>query len=103
MADKVLFRKWRGTKDVFAVFPELPGDYDWRSSCLCYDHEGHNSIDISAIRTGTVAAKPSEYTHLRSRLEKLGYAVQVVPRITQRMTQARRERVGFQYGDEAKK
>lgn len=57
---KVVFRKWKDTGDVIALFPELPSDiYGW--FCDSYEHVGqHSGADYHGVIRQTVPAAPHE-------------------------------------------
>ena len=87
---KVIFRKWRGG-NVLALFPEIPADIHGQF-CQSYEHIGqHGSADYTHCIGKTTPANPGEYQDLKEELEKIGYRLNVVDRITPAMGKARRE------------
>jgi hypothetical protein len=70
---KVIFRKWRDTGDIIAMFPEIPADNTGRQ-CISYEHVGqHGGADPDCVQRQTVLAKPAEYRELMKELHQIGY------------------------------
>lgn len=78
MKTKVIFRKWRDTGDIIALFPQDPGDAS-PYTCSSFMHVGqHSSADPAyLIRERTVAAKPAEYRELAHELRAAPYLYQL--------------------------
>jgi len=87
---KVVFRKWRKESgEVLALFPEIPADV-LGNTCLSYEHIGqHGAADYDLCIRRTRPALPGEYQDLKEELEKIGYRLEVVNRITLAMVEAR--------------
>lgn len=69
----VIFRKWKDTKDIIALFPALWWDQP-RGLVTSYMHLGqHYGAYYTHIIKDTVPALPSEYEPLLRELERLGY------------------------------
>jgi hypothetical protein len=72
-AQRVVFRKWRDSGNVIALFPAIPatihGEY-----CLSYEHVGqHAAADYHAVIRHTRPAAPQEYAALADELTRIGY------------------------------
>jgi hypothetical protein len=88
---KVVFRKWP-EKDggILALFPEIPADIHG-NNCQTYEHIAkHGGADFALCVRKTRPAAPGEYADLKEELEKIGYRVDVVDKITPAMVEARR-------------
>lgn len=72
----VIFRKYKDTKQILALFPEIEEN---RGLCSCYQHIGqHGSADyMHCVHNLTTWAKPEEYADLKSELEQIGYKLKV--------------------------
>lgn len=88
----VLFRVWKtDSKDVFALLPEVPG------SCLrdyigsSYEFNGHSAADLQLCIIKSRPAKPSEYKELKEQMERMGYELRIVNRISEKMHAKRRK------------
>lgn len=69
----VIFRKFKDTGDVIAIFPEEPST-DAQHECLSYMHIGqHGSCVPKYLMMVTVPATPEEYEDLKKELEGIGY------------------------------
>lgn len=90
----VLFRKRRGKQyegEITAVFPTVPGTYEFHT-CTCYAHVGqHGSCDFGWYAK-TRPATPEEYASLKRELESapFGYRLKIVKRWTKYHDAARR-------------
>jgi hypothetical protein len=90
---KVIFRKWRKEGGVLALFPEIPADIQG-NHCQSYEAIGqHGAADYDLCIRRTRPASPGEYQDLKKELEKIGYQLEVVERITPAMIEARRRAV----------
>jgi len=96
---KVLFRKWKDTGDVTAMFPEVPSNLHG-SECMAYEHFGqHGAAFPENVISHTSPATSEEYAELKVELERLGYVLEVRQRLTASMRErrqavARKEREG---------
>ncbi len=88
MKTKTLFRTFR-TGDVVALFPEIPADVrgDFCQSYQAIGQHGAASPDLSHC---TRPATPEEIAPLAAELERIGYTVAPVRRVSYAMHQARR-------------
>lgn len=86
----VIFRVDReGT--VFALFPELPADYDGLY-CLCYQHVGeHCSADYFGCIAASRLATADEFADLFNELKRRGYEMRVCRRASREMHERRRQ------------
>lgn len=87
---RVVFRKWRDTGDVIALFPELPSDIH---GCFCdsYMHVGkHGGADYYGVVRQTVPAAPIEYAALSLELRRIGYRLVPLKRASWRHHERRR-------------
>lgn len=88
---RVVFRKWRDTGDVIALFPELPADI-FGLFCDSYEHIGqHSGADYHGVVRQTVPASPSEHANLSLELTRLGYRLVPLKRAARRHHERRRE------------
>lgn len=70
---EVVFRKWKDSGDVIALFPELPADSHGRF-CDSYMHVGqHGGADYTGVVRQTVPATPDECAALSVELNRIGY------------------------------
>ena len=78
----VIFRKWRGTKDIIALFPYVkysPG------LCHSYMHVGqHGSAEYIHCIRSSVPATEEEYKDLKAELEGIGYKLKIRKKRTRR-------------------
>ena len=74
-----------GFKEPFAIFPTLPGTYEpW--TCTYYvEQGGHGSGDVQHMMNYTRPARPEEYEHLKTTLERIGYKIVIKKRISYKM------------------
>jgi len=88
---RVVFRKWRDTGSVIALFPEIPTDLQgWY--CEAYEHVGqHGGADYHGVIRATRPAKPTEYRSLANELDGIGYRVKPVKRASSRHHEQRRK------------
>ena len=60
----VVFRKWKDTGTILALFPELPSDLH---GCFCDSYETvgqHGGADYFGVVANTTPAAPAEYESL---------------------------------------
>ncbi len=93
----VIFRRWKDTGTIIALFPTIPSDrYGWQ--CLSYEHFGqHGGADFHGVMQATTPASRQETLALRRELRRRGYRLAPIRRTTatmheQRKTEARRYR-----------
>ena len=76
----VIFRKWKGDKQIFALFPY---NYEGQYRCLSYQHIGqHDSDDYNHCINQSRPVNETEYTDLKKELENIGYNLEIKTRIT---------------------
>ena len=76
----VVFRKWRETGDVIALFPALPADIHGRY-CDAYEHVGqHGGADYHGVIQATRPVSGSEAASLKRELTRRGYRLVVIQR-----------------------
>ena len=93
MSDKgirVIFRRWRDTGTLIALFPGLPADYEgW--FCDAYEHVGqHGGADYHGVIQATQPVNVEEAAPLAEELERIGYVLQPIKRASDRVHEARR-------------
>jgi hypothetical protein len=77
----VIFRKWKDTGDILALFPYDLGT-DSPYTCSSYEHVGqHGAADPRGCIQQTKPAKPEEYAALKAELESLGYKLKPMSRL----------------------
>jgi hypothetical protein len=88
--DLIVFRRWRDTGDVIALFPEMPADYQGHY-CDSYEHVGqHGAADYYGVIQATIAVGPREYAELAEELRRIGYNLRPVKRASWRHHEKRR-------------
>jgi hypothetical protein len=88
MKDKVIFRKWKDTGDVIALFPEQPADCAGRF-CNSYEHVGqHGGADYYGVIQQTRPASKKESAPLARELRRIGYKLQPMKRASRKMHDA---------------
>jgi len=87
MKTKVIFRIFKG--EVIAIFPELPGDYNPRLTCLSYQHIGQHGAASVNLTEDTRPAKLAEYAPLMEELTSIGYDLRVGHRASRKDYNAR--------------
>ena len=88
---KVIFRFWKLSQDIIAIFPELCGDSS-PYTCQSYEHLGqHSSCDPCGIINNSRPARPDEYEDLKAELENhFGYNLKVIKRNSYTFVDVRR-------------
>ncbi len=87
----VIFRKWKDTRSIIALFPEIPAD-PYGVFCQCYEHIGqHGGGDYFQIIECTTPATPFEYKLLAEELVKIGYRLKIEKKASSKNHQNRRE------------
>ena len=81
LQDKVIFRRFKSTTDIIAIFPEIPGTRDIHT-CESYMHLGQHSPCTIDIIADTVLANEHEYKDLYNELIQQGYNLKIGKRIT---------------------
>ncbi len=87
----VAYRRWRTQpKTVFALFPELPSDYQG-FYCDSYEHVGqHAGADYYGCINASDPVNDEDAADLRRELERIGYILKPIKRASQRVHDARR-------------
>jgi hypothetical protein len=81
-ATTVVFRKWKDSGDIFALFPELPSDA-LGYHCDSYEHIGqHGRADYHGCIKNSTPAQPEEYQQLLQELTRIGYQLTPITRAT---------------------
>jgi hypothetical protein len=89
-ADVVVFRRWRDTGDIIALFPELPSDL-YGDHCDAYEHVGqHGGADYHGVVQHTKPCSPDEAADLAAELRTIGYVLKPVKRASYSHHEARR-------------
>lgn len=89
-ADLVVFRKWRDSGTIIALFPELPADL-LRRFCDAYEHVGqHGGADYDLVVRHTVPATAAEAEPLAKELTQIGYQLRPVRRASSKHPERRR-------------
>lgn len=88
---KVVYRRWRDTGTLIALFPELPADYRG-IYCDAYETIGqHGGADYIGVIQATKPASTSEADDLAKELSRIGYNLVPIKRASYRHHEARRE------------
>ena len=75
----VMFRKYKDSGDILAVFPHDIADFKY--NVTCYERVGqHGAGDYNACLDLTVPALPNEYRALQRELISIGYDLNIVKR-----------------------
>jgi hypothetical protein len=91
MTDVVVFRTWRDTGTVIALFPELPADIHGRY-CDAYEHVGqHGGADFHGVIRATTPVELEETTTLAEELTRIGYNLRPIKRASWRHHEKRRQ------------
>lgn len=78
--DLVIFRRWKDSGDIIALFPELPADL-YGQYCDSYEHVGqHGGADYWGVVQQTTPASPAEAADLAAELTGIGYNVLPIKR-----------------------
>ena len=86
----VIFRRWRDTGDIIALFPEHPSDYQ---GCFCdaYEHVGqHGGADYHGVVQATKPVTVDDAKDLLEELTRIGYTLKPIRRASQQNHEARR-------------
>jgi hypothetical protein len=93
MSDKVILRRWRGSQDLIALFPESPAD-EWGFEVNSYEHVGaHGPASYPSVLALTQPVReigPDE-ERLLDELRRIGYEPEVYARETAQMRIRRRQ------------
>lgn len=86
----VVFRKWKDTGGIIALFPTIPSDlHGWY--CDSYERIGqHGGADFHGVMLATTPARRKETLSLRRELRQIGYRLAPVKRTSRSMHEKRR-------------
>jgi len=87
MKTKTIYRTFH-TGDVIALFPEIPADRHGQH-CMSYQTIGQHGAASPDLSHCTRAATTDEIRPLRAELERAGYVIHEVKRVTAAMHRAR--------------
>lgn len=86
----VVFRAWKDTGTIIALFPELPADYQGRF-CDAFEHVGqHGGADYYGVIQATTPVTVEEAAPLAEELARIGYRLKPIKRASYRIHEARR-------------
>jgi len=89
-ADVVVFRRWKESGGIIALFPELPADMQGRY-CDAYEHVGqHGGADYRGVIEATKPVSSDEAANLANELRTIGYVLRPVKRAGRKHHDARR-------------
>lgn len=89
----VIFRKWKDTGDILALFPYDLGTDD-PYTCSSYEHMGqHGAADPQGCIQTTTRCTPEEYAPLKRELESLGYKLKPMSRLQYSALLSRKEQL----------
>lgn len=94
MKTKVIIRRFHGTGDLIAYFPEEPADQNY-GHCMTYQHVGQHSagsVDFTGITAPVVWVDP-DVVALVKELEDIGYSLIICRRVAHSMDLVRRSRM----------
>jgi hypothetical protein len=79
-SDVVVFRRWRDSGDIVALFPEVPADI-FGDFCEAYEYVGqHGGADYHGVIQATTPVEPVNATILAEELERIGYCLRPIMR-----------------------
>ena len=88
--DTVVFRRWKDSGDVIALFPELPSDL-FGDYCDSYMHIGqHGGADYHGVVQHTTPCSLDDVGALAAELRTIGYRLRPVTRTSRAHHDARR-------------
>jgi hypothetical protein len=86
----VVFRRWRDSGGIIALFPEIPSDINGYF-CEAYEHVGqHGGADYHGVVGATRPATDEEAAPLAEELARLGYSLQPISRASQAVHKRRK-------------
>lgn len=86
----VVFRRWRDTGSIIALFPEVPSDINGYF-CEAYEHVGqHGGADFHGVVQATRPATDEETASLAQELTRIGYNLKPIKRTAQAVHERRR-------------
>ena len=91
MTDAVVFRRWRDSGDVIALFPEIPADI-FGTYCEAYEHVGqHGGADYHGVIRATLPVERDEAEDLAEELTRIGYNLRPIRRASHHHHEKRRQ------------
>ena len=94
----VIFRKFKDTGEVLAIFPATPVDPQGKY-CESYGWYGHAACDYHGIIAATFPAQPHEYAQTLKDLQKIGYEnIEVYTRSNRRHRERLLQELNTQHG-----
>lgn len=76
--EPVIFRRWKRTKDIFALFPAWPADCGTNADCCSYEHVGgHGAANFDLCIKQSVQATKREYAELKEELIEKGFSLEI--------------------------
>jgi hypothetical protein len=89
--DAVVFRCWKDSGDVIALFPEIPADI-YGVYCEAYEHVGqHGGADYWGVIQATVPTRLHEAADLAEELTRIGYKLRPIRRASHHHHDKRRQ------------
>jgi hypothetical protein len=89
--DVVVFRKWRDSGDLIALFPEIPADI-FGDFCEAYEHVGqHGEADYWGVIQATTPVALEDAADLAEELERIGYNLRPIQRASCHHHEKRRQ------------
>ena len=87
----VVFRRWKDTATIIALFPDSPADINgWY--CDSYERIGqHGGADYHGVIAHTVPASQKESAPLTCELVRIGYRLKVLQRASRHHHEHRRQ------------
>lgn len=86
----VIFRRWKDTGDLIALFPAIPSDV-YGYFCEAYEHVGqHGGADYHGVVQNTRPVNNQEAQPLAEELTRIGYRLRPVKRASYRVHESRR-------------
>ncbi len=86
----VVFRRWRDSGDIIALFPEVPSDIHGYF-CEAYEHVGqHGGADYHGVVQATRPATDVEAAPLAEALTRIGYRLKPIKRASYSVHERRR-------------
>jgi len=86
----VIFRRWKDTGDLIALFPAMPSDV-YGYFCEAYETVGqHGVADYFGVVQATRPVSTEEAEPLAEELKRIGYRLRPIKRASYRMHEARR-------------
>lgn len=89
--DTVVFRRWRDSGDIIALFPEIPADI-FGEFCEAYQHVGqHGGADYWGVIRATTPVVLEDAADLADELERVGYNLRPIKRASRHHHDKRRQ------------